>query len=172
MTHCTSKSLRFSSLYGKKIGGSFTGGDISSDGGLLLLREVDKKLGITKKFSKAFNDQRHQGYISHSIHDLLKQRVYALAAGYEDVNDHDFLRNDLCFQTKVGREVNLASGSTLSRFENAVDRPSHAALRLSKKSLSSSKVLETSSREMLTALTELNVSPINLFTLRLGLSAS
>lgn len=122
MTHCTPKPLRFSSLNGKKIEGSFTGGDISSDGGLLLLREVDKKLGLTKKFSKAFNDQRHQGYISHSIHDLLKQRVYALAAGYEDVNDHDFLRNDLCFQTAVGREVNLASGSTLSRFENAVDR--------------------------------------------------
>ena len=122
MTHCTPKPLRFSSLNGKKIEGSFTGGDISSDGGLLLLREVDKKLGLTRKFSKAFNDQRHQGYISHSIHDLLKQRVYALAAGYEDVNDHDFLRNDLCFQTAVGREVNLASGSTLSRFENAVDR--------------------------------------------------
>lgn len=122
MTNCNSKPLRFSSLKGKKIEASFTGGDISSDGGLLLLREVDKKLALTKKFSEAFTDQRHPSYVNHSTHDLLKQRVYALAAGYEDVNDHDFLRNDLCFQTAVGRDVNLASSSTLSRFENSVDR--------------------------------------------------
>jgi hypothetical protein len=53
---------------------------------------------------------------------MLKQRIYAIAAGYEDVNDHDTLRNDLCFQTSVGREVSLASSATLSRFENSVDR--------------------------------------------------
>lgn len=55
---------------------------------------------------------------------MLKQRVYAIAAGYEDVNDHDTLNKDLCFQTIVDREVNLASGSTLSRFENALDKHS------------------------------------------------
>jgi hypothetical protein len=122
MTDCNLNSIHFSPLNSKKIEASFTGGDISSDGGLMLLREVDKKLGLTKRFSQAFNDQRHPGYVLHNSHDLLKQRVYALAAGYEDVNDHDFLRHDLCFQTAIGREVNLASSSTLSRFENAVDR--------------------------------------------------
>jgi hypothetical protein len=89
MTNCTSKSLNFSALNGKKIVGSFSGGTITSDGGLLLVREVDKKLGITKNLSKLIIDKRHQGYVDHSYYDMLRQRIYGLAAGYEDVTDHD-----------------------------------------------------------------------------------
>jgi hypothetical protein len=122
VTNCNQNSYQFSSLNRKKIIASFNGGAIGSDGGLLLLRETDKQIGLTKKISKVFSDNRHQSYVEHSIEHLLKQRVYAIAAGYEDVNDHDFLRNDLCFQTSVGREVALASSATLSRFENAIDR--------------------------------------------------
>ena len=124
VTNCTPSSISFSSLNRKKIAADFTGGNIGTDGGLLLVREVDKKLQLTKKFSQAIRDNRHPGYVHHSIESLLKQRVYALAAGYDDVNDHDQLRKDVCFQTAVGREVDLASSSTLSRFENAVDRQS------------------------------------------------
>ena len=120
MTNCTSKSLKFSALNGKKVIGSFSGGSITSDGGLLLLREVDKKLGITKRLSNLIFDRRNPVYILHSYHTLLKQRIYALAAGYEDVNDHNNLRTDPAFQTIVSREKELASASTLSRFENAV----------------------------------------------------
>jgi len=122
VTNCNQNSYQFSPLNRKKITASFNGGAIGSDGGLLLIREVDKQIGLTKKISKIFSDHRHQSYIEHSIEHLLKQRVYAIAAGYEDVNDHDFLRNDLCFQTAVGREVALASSATLSRFENSADR--------------------------------------------------
>ncbi len=124
MTNCTPTLLDFSPLNSKKIQASFTGGAVTSDGGLLLLREVDKRTGLTKKLSKVLNDCRHRGYIEHSAHHLLKQRVYAIAAGYEDVNDHDALRNEPGFQIAVGREAPLASSSTLCRFENAVDRQS------------------------------------------------
>ena len=124
MTNCTPNPISFSSLNRKKVEANFTGGNIGTDGGILLLRELDKKLQLTKQLSQVINDERHPAYIEHSIEHMLKQRVYALSAGYEDVNDHDQLRQDLCFQTAVGCEVNLASSSTLSRFENSVDRNS------------------------------------------------
>lgn len=124
MTNCTPKPICFSSLNRKKVEANFTGGNIGSDGGILLLRELDKKLQLTERLSKVIKDDRHPAYIEHTIKDMLRQRVYAIAAGYEDINDHDELRHDLCFQTAIGREVNLASSSTLSRFENAVDRQS------------------------------------------------
>ena len=124
MTNCTSSFIQFSPLNRKKIQASFNGGNITSDGGLLLLREVDKRIGLTKKLSKALRDDRHAGYVDHTMLDLLRQRVYALAAGYEDINDHQFLRHDACFQTAVDREKTLASPATLSRFENAIDRSS------------------------------------------------
>jgi hypothetical protein len=124
VTNCPLTPISFSPLNRKKVEASFTGGHIGSDGGLLLLRELDKKLQLTKKLSQVIKDNRHAGYVEHSVEQLLKQRIYAIAAGYEDVNDHDQLRHDLCFQTAVCREVSLASSSTMSRFENAVDRQS------------------------------------------------
>ena len=124
MTNCTPSSLQFSPLNRKKVEANFNGGNITSDGGLLLLREADKQVGLTKQLSKVIHDERHASYVDHSIEHLLKQRVYAIAAGYEDVNDHDALRKDICFQTAVGREIDLASSATLSRFENSLDRQS------------------------------------------------
>ena len=128
MANCTPTTMEFSPLNRKKIEASFTGGSIGSDGGILLLRELDKRLGLTKKISRQIKDTRHPSYIQHSIETLLKQRVYAIACGYEDVNDHDQLRQDHCFQLGVGREMNLASSATLSRFENAIDRKSLVAI--------------------------------------------
>src|SRR3990167_4477464 len=101
MTDCNPKPIIFSSLNRKKVEASFAGGTIGSDGGILLLRELDKKLQLTSKLSKAIQDDRDQGYIDHTVEHMLKQRIYALASGYEDVNDHDRLRRDLCFQTAV-----------------------------------------------------------------------
>ena len=128
VTNRTSNPISFSSLNRKKVEANFTGGNISTDGGILLLRELDKKLQRTKQLSQVINDERPPAYVEHSIEHMLKQRVYAIAAGYEDVNDHDHLHRDLCFQTAVGREVNLASSSTLSRFENSVDRNSQVEM--------------------------------------------
>jgi len=128
MTKHTPNTLAFSPLGRKKVLANFEGGAITSDAGLLLLREVDKKLGLTQQLGQAIQDDRHPGYLSHTMENLLKQRVYAIAAGYEDVNDHDTLKEDLCFQTAVGREVTLASRSTLSRFENSITRQSLVAM--------------------------------------------
>jgi len=124
MANCTPEPLSFPPLNRKKVTANFKGGAITSDAGALLIREVDKKLGLTKQLAKVIKDDRHQGYVDHSVEHMLKQRVYAIAAGYEDVTDHDTLNKDPCFQTAVGRQVNLASSSTLSRFENAIDRQS------------------------------------------------
>ena len=89
MTNRTSNPISFSSLNRKKVEANFTGGNVSTDGGILLLRELDKKLQRTKQLSQVINDERHPAYVEHSIEHMLKQRVYAIAAGYEDVNDHD-----------------------------------------------------------------------------------
>ena len=128
MTKCTTKTINFSPYKSKKITANFTGGDITSDGGLLLLRETDKKLCLTKQLSKLIPDVRNQSYCDHSILQMLRQRIYGLALGYEDINDHDNLRSDIAMQTAVGSDKELASKSTLSRFENSIDRKSIIAM--------------------------------------------
>lgn len=122
MTKCTLDTMTFSPINRKKICGNFDGGCVTGDGGALLLREIDRKFQITQNLASAIIDKRNQSYIDHRVLDLFKQRVYALALGYADVNDHDQLRQDAAFQTAVGREVELASHSTISRFENSVTR--------------------------------------------------
>ena len=122
MRNYTTKSINFSPLGRKKVIGSFSGGTITSDGGLLLLREADKKFGVTRNLSKLIIDRRNPLYIIHSQTTLLKQRIYAIAANYEDINDHDHLRTDIAFQTVLNQEKDLASSATLSRFENRVTR--------------------------------------------------
>ena len=94
----------------------------------MLVRETDKQIKLTKKISKVFNNHRNQSYVEHSVENMIKQRVYAIAAGYEDLNDHDYLRNDFCFQTAVGGDVALASSATLSRFENSVNHKTLVAI--------------------------------------------
>lgn len=122
MTDFTPKTFNFAALNGKKVVGSFSGGSVTSDGGLLLLREIDKKFGITNKLSNLIFDCRNPVYIEHTYAQMLRQRVYAIAAGYEDLNDHIQLRTDPAFQTIISREKDLASSSTLCRLENAVTR--------------------------------------------------
>lgn len=128
MPNCTTSSMSFSPLGRKKITASFTGCSITSDGGLLLLREIDKELGLTHSIASCIKDERNQSYVDHKVKDIIRQRVYALAAGYEDLNDHDILRKDISFQTMVSRDAELASSSTLSRFENMVTHNDCVAL--------------------------------------------
>lgn len=128
MPNCTTSLMNFSPLGRKKITASFTGGSITSDGGLLLLREIDKELGLTHSIAKCIKDERNQSYVDHKAKDIIRQRVYALAAGYEDLNDHDILRKDISFQTMVSRDSELASSATLSRFENMVTHNGCVAL--------------------------------------------
>ena len=87
--------LNFSPLNGKKVEAHFAGGDITSNGGLLLLRETDKRLKLTKRISKCITDNRKLCLVQHDCVTLLKQRVFAISVGDEDTNDQDVLRNDI-----------------------------------------------------------------------------
>ena len=90
----------------------------TGDGGVLLLREVDRRLGLLKAVDQAIPDPRDARYVVHSQVSLLRQRVFALCQVYEDLNDHDQLRVDPAIQTAVSRDDVLGSASTLCRLEN------------------------------------------------------
>ena len=122
MTNCSTQQDLFPALKSRKIDFDFNGGDITSDAGSLLIRKIDKKLGLTRDLNKVLHDPRRQKSCAHTQHELLKQRIYGLALGYEDLNDHDTLRDDLAFQTSVESDKALASSPTLCRLENRSDR--------------------------------------------------
>jgi len=126
MTKCKRQTITFSSPKSKKILADFNGGKITSDAGALLLREIDKRIGLIDALNNCIPDQRHQSFVIHNQQALLAQRIFALAMGYEDLNDHQSLRNDPVMQTITDqnrhREKILASPSTLCRLENSIDR--------------------------------------------------
>jgi len=84
----------FTDISHKKVAVDFNGGEITSDTGLLFLRELEKRTGIIKKLSETIKDNRHQSYTIHDIYTLLRQRIFQIASGYEDGNDCDELRTD------------------------------------------------------------------------------
>src|SRR6267143_967215 len=103
----------------REIRAQFDGGAITSDGGGLLLREVEKRIGVLHQFAACFTDYRNPDLIEHQVEEMEAQRVYGLALGYEDLNDHEELRNDpllavLVEKVDPGRQV-LAVKSTLNR---------------------------------------------------------
>jgi hypothetical protein len=122
MTDCTQELFQFPSFDRRKIEASFTGGDVSSDGGVLLLRQADRRLGLVAALDRVLADPRHPLYIVHEQVALLRQRIYGLALGYEDLNDHATLRRDAAWQTALERTEELASSPTLCRLENRVNR--------------------------------------------------
>ncbi|HEX4611001.1 MAG TPA: IS1380 family transposase [Urbifossiella sp.] len=105
---------------------------LTSDAGLLLLRQFDHRLAFTRRFAAALHDPRHPGRIEHSFLDMTRMRMYGILAGYDDQNDHDTLRTDPVFKLLADRSPDadpLASQPTLSRFENLIDIPSLWRLR-------------------------------------------
>ena len=116
------RRLTFTSSNGRQVQADFTGGQVSSDGGLLLAREVDRKLGLIRRVARRINDQRQSGKVVHAAETMLRQRVMALIAGWEDLNDAQTLRQDPVHQVAAGSDAELASAPTLCRFENAQAR--------------------------------------------------
>jgi hypothetical protein len=130
-TECTSAQLEFQGLGRRKVEAAFDGGHISSDGGALLLREADARLGLTERLAECFTDHREQEAVEHSVLELVRQRVFGLALGYEDLNDHNDLKWDPLLALALGkrdlegtgrhrerdRGKVLASASTLNRLE-------------------------------------------------------
>lgn len=107
---------------GKKVEVRFNVEQISTDGGLLLLKEVDQQIGLIDRLTSCIHDSRHQGYVKHSTETMLRQRIMQIAAGYEDANDCNTLRNDGILKICSGQEQSLATQPTMSRFENQLSR--------------------------------------------------
>ena len=103
MTECKSPDLHFHPLGRREVVVGFDGGSISSDAGAILLRELEQRTGIIRRFADCFVDHRDPELIEHSVYDLLLQRVGALALGYEDLIDHDTLRHDPLLALLVGK---------------------------------------------------------------------
>lgn len=137
-TECTSGGLVFQGPGRREIRADFNGGDITSDAGVLLLQEVERRCAIVEQFAHCFDDHRDASRVEHNVRDLLAQRVFALALGYEDLNDHDELRFDPLLAAAIGKAdpkgakrarqrdqgAGLAGKSTLNRVE--LSRPGDA----------------------------------------------
>lgn len=128
MPNCTKELFQYQSFDRRKIEASFTGGDVSSDGGVIAVSQADHLIGLTSSLNQAMKDPRDPSLITHDQKDLLKQRIYGLTLGYEDLNDHDTLRKDLAWQTAVERDEELASSPTLCRLESRADRSTAVAM--------------------------------------------
>ena len=122
MPNCTPDQIDFGRLGRRHIEANFEGGSISSDGGVMLLRQVDQRLGLSGSIAKVLNDPRDPSRVTHSLRDLVAQRLYALCCGYEDLNDHDQLRHDPLMQTAIGTDESLGSSPTLCRLETRATR--------------------------------------------------
>jgi len=126
MSECNSNPIVFSSLGRRNVIADFTGGAITSDAGALLLREIDRNLGLIEKLDAVIPDPRNPALITHQQITLLRQRIFAIAMGYEDGNDHQHLRDDPLMQLLTERGIDpdqpLASPPTLCRLENRVMR--------------------------------------------------
>jgi hypothetical protein len=118
--------LTLSSIQEKKVELSISGQEVSSDGGLLLLKEVENQIGIIKAMSNCITDMRDQRYVEHTLYNTLSQRIYQIAAGYEDANDCDTMRNDsilkMCSNKLPQTDGALASQPTMCRLENSISR--------------------------------------------------
>ena len=130
-TECNTNRFDFQPLAKREVRGEFDGGAITSDAGALLLREVEQKMAIIGRFARCFTDHRDPERIEHALEHLIAQRVFGLALGYEDLNDHDQLRHDPLMAVLVGKQdptgqdrlrrrdcgKALAGKSTLNRLE-------------------------------------------------------
>jgi len=124
MTYSIQETLCFPPVEGLTVRGHFDGGALSSDFGPLLLRGIDRQIGLTERLANAFQDRRHPSYITHSVRALFAQRIYQVACAYEDANDAHALQSDPVFKLGLERKPldednDLASAPTFSRLENA-----------------------------------------------------
>jgi len=122
MTECNQTNLKYPAVKGRKVQADFQGGEVTSNGGVLLLRQVDRYTGLIEAIANVISDNRRHASCDHSLLTMIRQRVYALALGDEELNDHDNLRHDLALQTAVNKDSALASAPTLCRLENSADR--------------------------------------------------
>lgn len=126
-TECNAETYSFGQLDRRQVVADFSGGQLTSDGGLILVAEVDRHYRISERVAECFTDYRDAARVQHELRDLVSQRLYGLVQGYEDLNDHDQLRHDPMFgiavgklESEHGRCAPLAGKSTLNRLEQAM----------------------------------------------------
>jgi hypothetical protein len=126
-TECSAETYSFGQLARRQVVADFSGGQLTSDGGLILVAEVDRRHRISERVAECFEDYRDPARVQHELRDLVCQRLYGLVQGYEDLNDHDALRHDPMLGIAVGklesaheRCAPLAGKSTLNRLEQAM----------------------------------------------------
>src|SRR3974377_2175247 len=103
MTECIQETFSFAAHFSARVAAAVTPGEVLVDGGALLLREVDRKIKLLGRLGSCFSDGRNQELVEHRLEEMLSQRIYALAWGYEDLNDHEQLRTDPLFGLLSGR---------------------------------------------------------------------
>ena len=126
-TQCSAEQLQFSCVEHRRVVAAFDGGEVTSDAGALLLMRTDRAIGLVDRLTKCFDDRRAPWAIEHTVRTLVSQRVLGIAAGYEDLNDHDALRADPLWGAVIGKLQSkrrdcgaLAGKSTLNRLELSV----------------------------------------------------
>jgi hypothetical protein len=129
-TDCSTKLFEFEAIDRRAVVAGFDGGDITANAGGLLLGQVDRGLGLIRRFVDCFTDRRDPRYVEHQVETLVGQRIFGLVLGYEDLNDHDELRKDPAFTVLAGKLAPvlrsdceaLAGKSTLNRVEHTPKR--------------------------------------------------
>src|SRR6266498_639886 len=136
-TDCVPQPMLFDNLGPRQVVADFSGGHVTSDGGLLLWSDLDRSLGVTRKLARCFVDHRDPHWVEHSVAEVLAQRILGLASGYEDLNDHNRLRLDPLLAVAAGkadplglnrtqpdqRGKALAGAATLNRLELTNNKP-------------------------------------------------
>lgn len=128
MTECNQSTFEFADHFSRQVVARFDGGAMTTDSGGLLLREAERRLNLLPRLAECFLDARNPVFVKHSVQELVSQRVYGLALGYEDLNDHEQLRQDPLMRVLAGKaeaaDSPLAGKSTLNRLELSDGSPS------------------------------------------------
>jgi len=120
MTECSQESFPFTAHFSRRVVGQFDGARMTTEGGALLLRQVEGRIGLLRRLARCFHDGRDAARVEHPLEEMLGQRIYGLALGYDDLNDHEELRRDPLLALLAGKralEEPLAGKSTLNRLE-------------------------------------------------------
>ena len=104
MPNCTDEAIRFGKLARRVVEAAFEGGDIVSDGGVVLPKQLDERIGLTRAAALALSDKRRSASVAHSLQSMLALRIYGLCLGWSDACDHNMLRNHMVMQTAVSRD--------------------------------------------------------------------